>query len=99
EVTVGLEQDNVELLDAALLLHPSADAHCLVEHFEPASLATRASVAPADEQHAISHANPSGFAPAPAPSQVRRLSHRRLPNASVSSVGRSWARRTARHRW
>src|SRR5687768_2767589 len=34
QLAIRPEQDDVELLDPALLLHPSADADGLVEHFE-----------------------------------------------------------------
>src|SRR6187397_2157253 len=56
ELAVWLEQHNVEALDAALLLHPSADAQCVVEDFEPAFLTARNRGSPADEQHSVSHA-------------------------------------------
>src|ERR1035438_9125917 len=58
KVSVGPEQDNVELLDAALLLHAPIEPHRLVEHLQSAFLASTNRRSPANEQHAVGHTDP-----------------------------------------
>ena len=55
EATVGVEQDDLEALDAAGLLQPAVEAHDLVEHLESSLLAPGDGRPPADEQNAVGH--------------------------------------------
>jgi hypothetical protein len=57
EISVGAKQDDVELLDGALLLGSPVEPDRLVEHLEGALLASTNGSAPANEQHAVGHAD------------------------------------------
>src|ERR1700761_6249336 len=71
-LAVGVQQHDIEGLDASLLLHPAVEADGLAEHLQAALLATPYGSAPADEQHAISHVPVSlRLGPAPVPDLPR----------------------------
>src|SRR5204863_7609485 len=53
-----IEEDDVELLDPSLLLHAPEQAHDVVEGLDRRGLASAYGVAPADEEHSVSHAEP-----------------------------------------
>src|SRR4051794_37665525 len=57
EATVRREQDHVECLDAAVLLHAPVEADGLIEDFQAPLLTTWDGFAPRDEEHAVGHAD------------------------------------------
>src|SRR4051794_3588064 len=61
---VRAQQDEVERLDPAVLLHAAVEADRLVEDLDGALLATADGHPPSDEQHSIGHTAP--FVPGPA---------------------------------
>src|SRR3954471_18288306 len=64
-VAAGLQQDDVEALDAAVQLQAAVVANRLVEHLEAALLASADRSIPADEQHSIGHADSPSLAVPP----------------------------------
>src|SRR3954464_2041537 len=54
---VWRQEDDVELLDPPLLLHPAHDPDCLVEDLETAFFAPGDTLAPADDEYSIGHEN------------------------------------------
>ena len=67
EVGVGIHQDDVELLDAAVLLRTPEDAERIVEDLEGTFLRAAYGLAPADEEDAVGHADLLQLRPGPSP--------------------------------
>src|ERR1039457_2663853 len=71
EVRVGTKQDDVELLDAALLLHSPAEPDRLVEYLKAPLLASANGRTPANEQHTVGHGRPPSLTARPVAEPIR----------------------------